>query len=84
MLFRSYTRLLAAQPKDADLFFKRGNVYFDMGNFAAAYRDYSVSLALDPDQPDVLYNRAVTSERMGSVKDAENDRRRARAVTAAD
>ena len=79
-----YTRLLAAQPKDADLFFKRGNVYFDMGNFAAAYRDYSVSLALDPDQPDVLYNRAVTSERMGSVKDAENDRRRARALTAAD
>jgi tetratricopeptide (TPR) repeat protein len=77
-----YTRLIAAQPKNADLFFKRGNVYFDMGDFAAAFRDYSVSLVLDPNQPDVLYNRAVASERMGSVKDAENDRRRARALTA--
>jgi Flp pilus assembly protein TadD len=55
---------------------------FDMGNFAAAFRDYSVSLELDPNQPDVLYNRAITSERMGSAKDAENDRRRARGLTA--
>ncbi|HEY6458030.1 MAG TPA: tetratricopeptide repeat protein [Steroidobacteraceae bacterium] len=77
-----YTRLIAAQPKNTDWFFRRGNVYFDMGNFAAAYRDYSTSLMLDPKQPDVLYNRAVTAEHMGSVKDAENDRRRARALTA--
>jgi tetratricopeptide (TPR) repeat protein len=77
-----YTRLIAAQPNNAELFFKRGNVYFDMGNFAAAYGDYSASLVLDPNQPDVLYNRAVTAERMGSTRDAEQDRRRARALAA--
>jgi tetratricopeptide (TPR) repeat protein len=74
-----YTLLVAAQPRKADWFFKRGNVYFDMGDFAAAYRDYSVSLALDPDQPDVLRNRALASEHMGAKQDAERDRQRASA-----
>ncbi len=78
-----YTRVVDVQPKNADVYFKRGSVYFDMGNFAAAYRDYSASLMLNPNQPDVLHNRAVSAERMGSTKDAEQDRRRARALTPA-
>jgi tetratricopeptide (TPR) repeat protein len=72
-----YTRVIAAQPKNAEVFFKRGSVYFDLGDFAAAYRDYSVSLALDPQQPDVLRNRALAAERMGTLKDAQQDRQRA-------
>jgi tetratricopeptide (TPR) repeat protein len=75
-----YTRVVDVQPKNAEVFFKRGSVYFDMGDFAAAYRDYSVSLALDPKQPDALRNRALAAERMGTTKDAEQDRQRARAT----
>jgi tetratricopeptide (TPR) repeat protein len=75
-----YTRLVAAQPRSADAHFKRGSVYFDLGNYPAAIRDFSASLTLDPQQPAALYNRALAAEHLGSKQDAEQDRRRARAL----
>jgi tetratricopeptide (TPR) repeat protein len=75
-----YAHRMAIQPNNADFAFKRGNVYFDLHGYAAAIRDYSVSLNLDSRQPDMLRNRAKALEHLGAKQDAERDRKRATAV----
>jgi tetratricopeptide (TPR) repeat protein len=72
-----YSRVIQVDPSNATAYFERGNVLSDLQKFMEAFSDYSESLKLKPDQPDVLYNRAVAAERIGRLKDAENDRRRA-------
>jgi tetratricopeptide (TPR) repeat protein len=77
-----YSRVIELDPKNVTAYFRRGNVHFDLREYAAAFSDYSDSLKLDPNQPVVLYNRSLAAARMGRLKDAANDRRRALALDA--
>jgi tetratricopeptide (TPR) repeat protein len=77
-----YTRVIEAAPKNAAAYFVRGNIHFDLKDFAAAYSDYSESLALDPNQPTTLFNRSLAAEHLGHPADAAKDRRAAHALDA--
>jgi tetratricopeptide (TPR) repeat protein len=71
------TRVIELDPKSVTAYLRRGNVQFDLREYAAALNDYSDSLKLDPDQAVVLYNGSLAAARMGRLKDANDDRRRA-------
>jgi len=77
-----YSRVIELDPKNVTAYFRRGNVHFDLRDYAAALNDYSDSLKLDPNQPVVLYNRSLAAARLGRLKDANDDRRRALALDA--
>jgi tetratricopeptide (TPR) repeat protein len=77
-----YSRVIELDPKNVIAYFRRGNVHFDLREYAAALDDYSDSLKLNPNQPAVLYNRSLAAARMGRLKDATDDRRRALALDA--
>src|SRR5262245_24349538 len=40
--------VLAAEPKNADALARRGNAYQQMGDNAAAFRDFNEAIAIDP------------------------------------
>jgi len=79
---KDYTQVIAAAPKYAAAYFVRGNVYFDLKEYAAAYSDYSESLTLDANQPAALFNRSLAAEHLGHSADAAKDRRAARELDA--
>jgi tetratricopeptide (TPR) repeat protein len=43
-----YSRVIELDPKNVGAYFRRGNVHFDLREYAAALNDYSNSLKLDP------------------------------------
>jgi len=45
-------------PNNAELFSLLGNLYYDAGNFADTIKAYEASLAIEPDNPDILNNLA--------------------------
>lgn len=78
-----FTRVIAASPSNAGAYYMRGDIHFDLKQYAAAYSDFSKSLELDPNQPAVLANRALAAERLGRSAEAAADRRAARMLEAA-
>ncbi|MGH8219640.1 MAG: tetratricopeptide repeat protein [Steroidobacteraceae bacterium] len=77
-----FSRVIAASPKSAGAYYVRGDIHFDLKQYAAAYGDFSRSLELDPDQPSVLFNRALTAEQLGRSAEAARDRQAARLLDA--
>ncbi|MGH8219639.1 MAG: tetratricopeptide repeat protein [Steroidobacteraceae bacterium] len=77
-----FSRVIAASPKNAAAYSVRGNIHFDLKQYAAAYSDLSESLELDSDQPAVLFNRALAAEHLGRSAEAARDRQAARKLDA--
>lgn len=77
-----YTRVIEAAPKNAVAYLIRGNIHFDLREYAAAYSDYSQSLELDPNQSAALFNRSLAAEHLGRFADAAKDRRLAHELDA--
>jgi len=77
-----FSRIIAASPKKAGAYYVRGDIYFDLKQYAAAYSDFSESLELQPDQPAVLFNRALAAEHLGHSAEAAKDREAARQLDA--
>ena len=53
LALESVNRALQASPRDADLLFLRGKIYWRLGNRAAATANYAAAAALDPHSPAV-------------------------------
>jgi tetratricopeptide (TPR) repeat protein len=49
--------VLAAEPKNADALARRGNAYQQMGDNAAAFRDFNEAIAIDPNHSFALSRR---------------------------
>ena len=77
-----FTRIIAASPKNAAAYFVRGDIHFDLKQYAEAYGDFSKSIELDPTQPAVFFNRALAAEHLGRSAQAADDRRTARELDA--
>lgn len=77
-----FSRVIAASPKNAGAYYVRGDINFDLKQYAAAYSDFSESLELQPDQPAVLFNRALAAEHLGHSAEAAKDREAARKLDA--
>lgn len=56
--------LLAAQPQSADLNFALGNLYARQQRWAEAQQHYFNAVAAEPDNPDYLFNLAVSLDQL--------------------
>ena len=61
------------RPNDSDVFFARGDVHFDMGEYALAVEDYSKGLDLNPQAPWALWSRALSYAQLNRVDLARAD-----------
>ena len=52
-----YTQLLALNPDNADAYYNRGNVRYDLGDKSGALSDYDKSISLKPDFAEAYNNR---------------------------
>lgn len=60
--------LLAGQPESSALHFALGNLYARQGRWGEAQQAYFQSYALDPDNPDYLFNVAVSLDHLRQSK----------------
>ncbi|MFZ5583277.1 MAG: tetratricopeptide repeat protein [Pseudomonadota bacterium] len=63
--------LLATQPEAGHAHFALGNVYARQGRWSEAQQAYFKSLASDGDNPDYLFNLAVSLDHLRQVKPAQ-------------
>lgn len=74
--------LLAAQPEAGHAHFALGNVYARQGRWSEAQQAYFRSLASDGDNPDYLFNLAVSLDHLRQVKPAQQYYQAALSATA--
>jgi len=60
--------LLAAQPESGPLNFALGNLYSRQGRWSDAQQVYFNAVAADPDNPDYLFNLAVSLDHLRQAK----------------
>lgn len=61
---------LSITPNDAEKYVYRGAVYFARKDYWNAHADFKNALELEPDLTDVLFNLAITEEKLNRPKDA--------------
>src|SRR3546814_12457091 len=74
-----YTTLFRS-PDDADVYFARGDVHYDMAEHALAIADYSAGLKLEGDAPWALWSRGLAHAQLGDSRAAHQDLDRALAL----
>lgn len=60
-------------PKDAVVFYNRGNAKRDLGNSEGAIQDYDRAIELKPDFAFALYNRGIAKKKLGDLRVANLD-----------
>lgn len=68
--FNIYSMDIAANPKLAEAYNDRGNVYFKAGNFIQAISDYNKAVLLKPDLEDAYYNLGFIFFKKGNLENA--------------
>jgi tetratricopeptide (TPR) repeat protein len=61
------------EKKKADTYYKRGDVYYDMGPFGQVIVDLSKAIELDPNSASAYYNRGLAYHEKGEVTEAVSD-----------
>jgi uncharacterized caspase-like protein/lipoprotein NlpI len=64
---------IAANPKDGNAFYRRGQVYASRGAYIHAIQDFDATLKLNPKDVEALNNRCWTRTVIGDLKAAEKD-----------
>ncbi len=64
---------LAADPKDANSYYRRGQVYASRGAYSAAIKDFDETLKLNPRDVEALNNRCWTRTVVGDLSPALKD-----------
>ncbi|MFZ0854326.1 MAG: tetratricopeptide repeat protein, partial [Hyphomicrobiaceae bacterium] len=72
--------VLAAEPKNADALAQRGNAYRQMGDNAAAFRDFNAAIAIDPNHSFALSRRVSLQMTSGNQSGTQTDIERIFAV----
>ena len=68
-----YTQLLALNPDNADAYYNRGNVRYDLGDKSGALSDYDKSIELNPDDAEAYNNRGNVKSKLGDKSGALSD-----------
>ncbi len=72
-----YTLAIRLNPRDPELFFRRGRTAFHLHQYGAAAEDFSKALSLSPNNAKYLANRAYALLFTDSIGSAEQDIQRA-------
>ena len=72
-LIKACAAVLAAEPKNADALAQRGNAYRQMGDNAAAFRDFNTAIAIDPNHSFALSRRVSLQMTSGNQSGTQAD-----------
>jgi tetratricopeptide (TPR) repeat protein len=68
-----YSKVIAAEPKFANAYFNRGNIYFSMNDFKNSAKDYDQYIKLEPNKPEGYNARANVRYKAGDLTGALAD-----------
>lgn len=80
----AYSRVIESNPVYAPAYYKRGNVYKDLGQWERAVENYDQAIALDPTFAHAFCNRGVVLDRLERVEEALASYDQALAIAPAD
>ena len=66
---------LKRDKPDGYYYYVRGSIYYDMGKYENAIKDYTKSIELNPDNESAYYFRSCCYEKIGKAKEAEADKK---------
>jgi tetratricopeptide (TPR) repeat protein len=72
-VIKACAAVLAAEPKNADALAQRGNGYRQMGDNAAAFRDFNAAIAIDPNHSFALSRRVSLQMTSGNQSGTQAD-----------
>ena len=70
---KSLTSTIAANPKDANALYRRGQVYASKGAYAPAIKDFDAAIRLNPKDAEAYNNRCWTRTVIGELQPARRD-----------
>ncbi len=68
-----FNQALQANPSDVVTYGKRGNTFYDLGNYQQAIADYSQAIQLDPNNVTAYFNRGLARYDQKDPKGAAED-----------
>ncbi|RMG97228.1 MAG: tetratricopeptide repeat protein [Candidatus Dadabacteria bacterium] len=74
---RELRGIVERDPTNRTAWVRLGNLYFDSDQYMEAIEAYTKALELDPNDPDVITDRAIMYRRMGDFQKAVEEFRRA-------
>lgn len=69
------TQAIALDDQNLDLFYNRGLIHYQEGNYEQAFEDLTDTLELNPNNPLPFFWRARTFDALGNTSDAVDDYR---------
>jgi tetratricopeptide (TPR) repeat protein len=75
-----YTQTIAINPKNAAIYYNRGNAYTSLKNYEAAIKDYTQAIAINPKDSLTYVNRGIVQVKINNEKGAVDDFTRAIAI----
>jgi len=69
----AFDRAIDIDPDDANAYYKRANIHFDMDNHELAIVDYSAAIERDPNYSDAYFNRGLAQADTGNLQAAISD-----------
>src|SRR3989338_7611239 len=66
----SADRALQKDPNDAKAYYNRGTAHYNLGDYEAAVKDLAKSISLEPNAPDVYFNRGLSLRRQRKIREA--------------
>jgi tetratricopeptide (TPR) repeat protein len=68
-----YNKPIELARDNADAYYKRGNDYYEMGEYSKAIADYDKAIELRPNHLSAYYNRGLAYRKKGEVPKAVSD-----------
>ena len=68
--FLNVNRQLKTSAPTAEMFITRGLIYYNRGDYYDAHADFDSALALEPDSVELLYDIALSLEKLGKTDEA--------------
>ena len=76
MAITDFNKALEINPRYADAYYNRGNVWGKKGNHDSAIADYNRTLEINPRYADAYYNRGIAWAKKGNLLQALADARK--------
>ena len=76
------TEKISLNPRDDLEYYKRGKIYFNLGNYEQAIWDYNQAIKLNPHVINYYYSRGVCYKKFGKNAEAEKDFAKAKELRA--
>ena len=73
----AFNKVIMLNPKNAEAYFNRGNVYDELGDYRQAIIDYNKAIKLNPIYADAYLNRGFAYNNLGKLNKAVADIKKA-------